>query len=153
MVDFASILEKPSGQNNAPASLPPGIYLAVCVNGELKERPTKNNPEGAPVWEAQFSIREPLDGVDQDELTERGIDFSKKKVKHLFWLMENSLWVLDDDKSGVFVKAGLVKTGKSLGDLLQEMLGMGLKVQITEQLTQDGERTWNGISKFFSVDG
>ena len=66
--------------------------------------------------------------------------------------MENSLWVLDDTKSGVFTKAGLDKTGKNLGALLQEMIGMELKVQITEQPTQDGERTWNGISKFFSVE-
>ena len=152
MVDFAAILDKPSGENNAPPSLPPGIYLGVWANMEVKEKPTKNNPEGAPFCEVQFAIREPLDGVDQDELDERKIDFTRKKVRHSFWLMENSLWVLDDDKSGVFVKAGLDKVGKSLGDLLQEMIGVELKVQITEQPTADGERTWNGISKFFSMN-
>ncbi len=153
MVDFASVLSKPSGEHDAPASLPAGLYLVVWLNQMLKERKTQNNPEGVALCEVQFGVREPLDGVDQEELNKREIDFSKKKVKHTFWLMDNSLWVLDDNKTGIFVKAGLDKTGKSLGDLLQEMVGMELKAQISEQPTQDGERTWNGIERFFSLDG
>ena len=152
MVDFSAITSQAAGEHNAPQSLPAGVYLGSWRQGELKERKTQNNPEGVGICEVVFAVTEPLDGVDQDELERREIDFSRKTVKHTFWLMDTALWVLDDKDSGVFVKAGLETSGKTLGDCLQEMVGQELKLVIEENPTKDGLRTWNGIKSFLSVN-
>jgi len=131
MVDFSSLVNVQADTIERPKPLPVGSYQAVISKQEFG---TTNSDKKTPYCRYLISPRTALDDVDQDALSK--VDLSKITLRQDFWLTPDSTYRLVE-----FLKKtlGLDTTGRNLGDLIPEAVGMSVLINVKHTLDRNNE--------------
>ena len=136
MADFASLLRKPAGQAKKPEAIPADTYPGLIKSWEVGD----NNKNKTPYVRFQLVLTGPGPNTSMEELAEKNIDLSKRKMSRDFYLKDKEggdgpLWRLDE-----FIKScGVDAAGRDYEAVLPELVGMPVEVEVIQQLTQDNE--------------
>jgi hypothetical protein len=142
-VDFSSLLKKPAGEAKKPEALPGGTYPGLIKGFELGD----NNKNKTPYLRFHLILTGAAPGVDETELASLGIDLSKRTFRRDFYLKDKegndlSLWRLDD----LLRSCGINPTGRGYDEVLPEMTGCAVQVEVIQKLGQDGISIINEIN-------
>jgi len=135
MVDFSALLRKPAGEAKRPAALPPGNYSGVIKSFELGDRNKNKTPYvrfhlGLVDWPAEV-----------EESDRSDIDLSKRQLRRDFYLTEDALWRLDE----LISKCGIDANGMSYEELLPQMVGVNVLVEVQQYLNEQNNEVGNQV--------
>lgn len=126
-VDFESILSKNVDDVERPKPLPEGHYTARITDYSQETSAQK----GTPGIQFTFTIEEPGDDVEEDELEEFGSVVGKTQ-KHTFWVTENSEFRLKE-----FLQDHVGLSGDTFGEMLQNCQGELVTIEISHRQVED----------------
>lgn len=131
MANFTDILSKPAESIEKPKQRPPGTYLCI-VNGPHKQKEVNDKP----VVTIAYKAMQAQDDVDQVALAEAG--GVGNTFTQDFFLVTND----GNDNSWGLVNVlenhlGIVKTGKTLAQMLAEAPGKQVLVNIAHEMYVD----------------
>jgi len=143
MVNLAALLNTDAGQAKRPVPFNDGTYFGIIKSQEFTESKTKKTPG------VQYNI-ELTHAADDTDLTgqdEEGNDVqlnpAGKVFRTTFWVSENSLFMLKD-----FIKSfGIEVEGRSFAELVPQVVGQPVMVDLTKSPRTSGEGFYNDIAK------
>lgn len=129
-VDYASLLSVPLDQIKRPPAKPAGTYIGVIESYKFDVSRQKKTPF------VSFTISQLTPGPDVDQTLLEGIDLSKWKPSKDFYLTEDALWRLKE-----FIESfpDIDSTGRQLNEILPELKGQMVQLEITQKPSDDGE--------------
>lgn len=138
MVDFSSLLNAKAGEALKPKALPPGLYPGVIKARQLLEAPAGKEYTiiirfdlGLTGWPDEIEESERLQETKPGEFAP--IDLSKKRLRRDYY--NHRLFDLDD-----LIKAlGVDPAGRTYDELLPELVGQPVLVEVAQYLSRDGE--------------
>ena len=87
---FQELLNRQAGSAERPKPLPVGTYILQVVDVKFDQSRVKKTPQ----VDFVFAVLGPTQDVDQTQLV--GVDYSKKRPNHTFYLTDDALYRLDD---------------------------------------------------------
>lgn len=139
-VNFQDILNTRADTIEAPKSLPPGKYHASVKSFE----PGVSTQKKTPYVEVKFSVLAPLDiPGDQEEDASQALSKGPIEMRTSYYLSEKAMFRIVD-----FLEKdlGIVKSAKTLGDMLTESIGQEVGLILDTEVTKDG-REFVGIKR------
>lgn len=131
-VNFNEILSVRADTIEAPKSLPPGKYLASIKSFE----PGVSTQKKTPYVEIKFAVSQIID-VPSDLENEASVALSKGPIemRTSFYLSEKSMYRIVD-----FLEKdlGIARSGRTLGDMLTECVGMECGLLLDVEQSKDG---------------
>lgn len=131
-VNFNEILSVRADTIEAPKSLPPGKYLASIKSFE----PGVSTQKKTPYVEIKFAVSQIID-VPSDLEAEASVALSKGPIemRTSFYLSEKSMYRIVD-----FLEKdlGIARSGRTLGDMLTECVGMECGLLLDVEQSKDG---------------
>lgn len=134
MPNFSHLLNKPADDVKAPVQLPDGTYYGTIQNHEFGESSQKKTPY------VQYNIL--VTHADEGTDTE-GVEVSGKKMNTKFYLSDEAQFMLVN-----FIKSfGIETSGRSLGELIPQVQGQSVMLDVVKQPNQAGDGFFNTIKK------
>ncbi len=144
MPDFSSLLKAPAGESKKPKALPIANYPGLVKSFEMVQAPPGKDYQmivrihvGLTGWADQVSEE------DKQQETRPGvyspIDISKKQLRKDFY--DNSLYRLDD----LVKSCGIEANGKTYEEILPQLVGAPLVVEVDQYLNQNTNDLGNQI--------
>lgn len=131
-VNFNEILSVRADTIEAPKSLPPGKYLASIKSFE----PGVSTQKKTPYVEIKFAVSQIID-VPSDLEAEASTALAKGPIemRTSFYLSEKSMYRIVD-----FLEKdlGIARSGRTLGDMLTECVGMECGLLLDVEQSKDG---------------
>lgn len=131
-VNFNEILSVRADTIEAPKSLPPGKYLASIKSFE----PGVSTQKKTPYVEIKFAVSQIID-VPSDLENEASVALAKGPIemRTSFYLSEKSMYRIVD-----FLEKdlGIARSGRTLGDMLTECVGMECGLLLDVEQSKDG---------------
>jgi hypothetical protein len=127
---FASILDAPATEFEAPKAMPVGSYVVVVSGLPRIDKSSKKQTEFV---EFTLNIQSALDDVEPDELKEMG-GVAGKTIKDTYYITDNSAYRLKE----TLVNMGIDIEGKSFRAMLDETPGKTYIIVIGHEPTDDG---------------
>lgn len=156
MPDFSQLLRKPAGEAKRPPPLPPGDYYGIVKGYEVGD----NNRNKTPYVRFQVGLQDwpdssadewthaEADGAVQN-VTKGDVDLSKRQMRKDFFLTDDALWRLDE-----FIRTcGVNHQGRSYEEVLPELVGQPVTVEVQQYLNQQSNETGNQIGKLVGQGG
>jgi hypothetical protein len=147
MVDFSRLLSAPAGEAVKPPPLPMGEYLALITSHELTESKNKN-----PCIRINFCFL----SWPSDVTPVEGVNLANKKMRKDFYynvengqLDLNSLWRFD----AFLVTLGIELAGRSYIDVLPEVVGKQILVELIQDTIKEGKDAGNIVNQVNSIVG
>ena len=143
---FASVLDMPASEVEAPPPLPVGSYIAV-VQGQA--RIDKSAKKQTPFAEFTLKLLEALDDVNTDDLEKIG-GIADKTMKYTIYDTEKTRHMYREfiEHCGVEIP----EDGSSIGQLFAELPGRQVVVHVKHEPSQDGKRVNSRISYTSAVE-
>ena len=150
MPDFSQLLRKPAGEAKRPPVLPAGDYYGIIKGHELGDQNRNRTPYvrfqvGLMDWPDQSAdewIASDPDGTTHT-ITKADIDLSKRQMRKDFYLTDDALWRLDE-----FIKScGIDPHGRVYEEILPELTGQPVMIEVQQYLNQNTNETGNQIGK------
>lgn len=150
MPDFSALLRKPAGEAKRPPPLPAGDYYGLVKSYEVGD----NNRNKTPYVRFQVALTDWPDSSEDEwshadpdgkvqAVTKADIDLSKRQMRKDFFFTEDALWRLDE-----FIRScGIDPRGRSYEEILPEMVGQPMTVEVQQYLNQSNNETGNQIGK------
>lgn len=139
--DFNSLLKVDASKIEKPKPLPPGTYTASIASYEFGEA---NNANKTPFCRVQL---QPISAEADVDTTDLG-DLSKRKLRYDFWLTEDSLYRFTDFFKNVLQ---LDIAGRMLEELVPQMSGQIVKVEVTHVPSKDGQEVYAVANKLLAA--
>lgn len=145
-VNFQDLLSMPAESAEAPAALPSGVYCVIPVSFQMRKVDTKNGERDVLTY--QMRVTEPAEGVNPDDLVERGIELPRN-IRHDFFLTKDSMHVLRK-----FFENLNMDISRPFNDLIPEAVNMELKAVVTETPSKNpgDDRVFNNIQSFAPME-
>lgn len=149
MTDFTKLLSVSVDEISKPLPLPSGTYLCQVKSQEYGE--TKSEKK-TPFTLYILTPQEPMEDVDQDELTTAlsGKPIQEKQLRATLYLSKDSQYRCKD----FLTKCGIEMGGQSLGEVIPEAVGRMVLVNVTQKMsTKPGDDTmYNEIQSYASAE-
>lgn len=133
--DFRALLSKPADSIERPKALPAGTFLGAVTKYEYGKSREKKTPY------VRYTIQ--LHGagpdVDPDDVTE--VDFSKKTLKKDYYLTDDAEYRVKE----LWESCGIDGTGRSLGEILPDIVGCSVMMDVTQRNSEDGKDVFNDV--------
>jgi hypothetical protein len=151
MVDFSKLLRKPAGEAKRPPVLPAGDYQGIIKAFELGDANRNKTPycrfqvgligwgEGTP---ETWTVFDPASGKTYD-VSQADIDLSKRQMRRDYYLTEDALFRLDE----LIRSCGVEPAGRTYEEILPEMIGQQVLVEIQQYTNQTTAELGNQIGK------
>jgi len=138
--NLAALLSKPADEIKRPVSLPDGTYFGIVKNQRYDQ--IGKNKTDACIY--QVGLTHAHEDVDMSEYeAAEGQPISEREMNATVWLSEKSLF-----NAKQFVEScGIETTGRGLGELLPQVVGQPVILDIIQKPTQDGQGTFNEIKR------
>jgi hypothetical protein len=139
--DFRSLLAKPADSIEKPKPLPAGTYTGTINKyeyGKSKEKKT-------PYVRYFLQINEAGEDVDPVELD--GVDLSKKQLRRDYYLTDDAEYRVKE----LWESCGIDGTGRSLGEILPDLIGCSVIIEVTQRNSEDGLTTYNDVGNLKGV--
>lgn len=141
MPDFSKLLRKPAGEAKKPEALPVGDYPGVIKSHEYGD----NNKNKTPYVRLFVAFTGWPDGAE--EIPE--VDLSKRQMRRDYYLTEDALWRLDD----LIRSCGIDAVGRSYEEVIPELLGQAVLVEVQQYTVQNSDEKGNQIGKIVGLGG
>lgn len=144
MTDLDDLLNTSTDDVKAPQGLPAGSYKLRVGQHTFD----KSSQKQTPFVEYACTPVEAGEEVDEEELEELS-NWREKTIKARFYLSPNAQFMLVN-----FLKAcGVETSGRTLKEVIPEAQGCEVWANITKQMMQDGQGSFNpSPSQFFPAD-
>lgn len=141
MVDFSTLLRTPAGHAKKPGALPVDSYPAVIKSWEVGD----NNKNKTPYVRFVIGLTDWPDGVSEEERQDNGeaIDLSKRQMRRDYYLTDDARWRLEELLAG----CGLTLEGSTYEELLPQMVGMSVVVEVQQYINQQNNDIGNQVGK------
>jgi hypothetical protein len=133
MSSFEDILNRNSDEISAPPVLPPGPYHTIVTG--LPER-GESAQKKTPSLTFKHRIVAPLEGVDEEAMSQIEGGVIGKEIKNTFYITENSAFMLKD----FLTNCGIDLDGKSLGAAIDEVPNREVIIFIKHDMVGDGDQ-------------
>ncbi len=146
-VDFTQLLSKSADEVTKPVSLPIGSYRVVLAGFATHVSKQKQTPAlrfDVSVLEA----KEDVDAAQLDSFTSTGSYLSSVKLRHDFWMGENSQYRFTEFVKNVL---GMNVSGRSLAQLAEDCVGKEAIAKIKHRTSEDGNTTYAEIENFYAL--
>lgn len=156
MVDFSQILSRPAGEAKRPPPLPPGDYYGLVKSYELGD----NNKNKTPYVRLAIGLNDWPDN-SEDEWThadkdgtsqavcKADVDLSKRQMRRDYYFTDDALWRLDE-----FIRScGIDPRGRSYTEVIPELVGQPVMVEVQQYLNERNNETGNQIGKLVGQSG
>jgi len=141
MVDFKSLLSRPTDDIKKPLALPAGTYYAMIKGYELGESKQKKTP----FVRFNFTLTGPGEDISPEDL--EGVDLGKKALRTDFYLTPDSEYRLKD-----FIESiGIPTQGRTFFELLPECASKDVLLDVTQRNSDDGADVFNDVAKVKGV--
>lgn len=144
-MSFQDLMSKAADEVEAPKPTPPGTYVLAITSTETGESSTKKTP----FLRVHFAITEACEDVDADAIEEAGgmEKITSRKLRHEFYITDDALFRLKD-----FMElCGFDLTGKTLGEIVPDLVGSQIKASLIQKANQDGTMFYTNINSFAAV--
>jgi hypothetical protein len=141
-LDFTALLNQNFDDIKAPLPLPEGTYYGVVENYKFEETREKKTPY------VRFNVK--LTGAHEsiDETLLEGVDLSKRSFRKDFFLTADATIRF----KRFVVSLGIDGAGRSLGELMPEIVGQTVQVTIKQRPGRDpSEPPMNDIDQISGV--
>lgn len=135
---FASILDKPVEEIEAPKPLPVGTYVAV-VQGPPEHG--KSAKKETPFVRFTYKILQAGEDVDTEELEAFG-ELGEKTMKDTYYLTDEAGYRLKDTLANMGLE---LKDGQTMRALLDETPGCQLGIYVKHEASDDGQKVYANI--------
>lgn len=143
MPDFSDLLRKPAGEAKRPQALPIGDYQGVIRSHEVGD----SNRNHTPYVRFGITLTEWPESFGPQDIPAE-IDLGKRQLRKDFFLTDESLWRLDE-----FIKStGVNATGRKYEDVLPELIGQPVKVEVRHYRAQD-DTVGNTVETLVGLNG
>lgn len=149
MPDFSVLLKKLAGEAKRPPILPPDDYPGVVKSFEYGDNNEKKTPYvrfhlALTDWGAacpeDWTVWDPATNKSYT-VTKSDVDLSKKQMRRDFFLTEEAFYRLD-----VFLRScGIDPQGKTYEEVIPNVVGSPVLVQVQQQLNQKSNDTYNQV--------
>lgn len=152
MPDFSALLKRPAGEAKRPPELFAGDYYGLvkayeCGDNNRNKTPyvrlqtaLQDWPENSP---DEWSVTDPEDTSKVYTVSKTDVDLSKRAMRKDFYLTEDALWRLDE-----FIRScGIDPRGRDYEEILPELVGQPVMVEVQQYLNQNNNTTGNQIGK------
>lgn len=155
MPDFSHLLKRPAGEAKRPPPLPAGDYYGVIRSWEIGDR----NQNRTPYVRLQINLQDWPDSspdewsfIDSEHkfitATKSDVDLSKRQLRRDFFLTDDALWRLDE-----FIRScGIDPQGRDYEEILPELVGQPVVVEVQQYLNQSTNETSNQIGKLVGTN-
>jgi len=137
MVDFSKLLSKSADDITKPKPVPVGTYSGVIKKYEYLESKNENK---TPYVRFTVGLQAPGDDVDASEL--ENVDLTKKSFRKDFYLTEDAQYRVKEFAES----CGIATSGRSLGEIIPDVVNAQVLVGITQQSSADGSEIYNNVS-------
>lgn len=137
MVDFSQLLKRPAGEAKRPPALPPGDYPGVIQRWEVGDQ----NKNKTPYVRFHLGLTDWPDAVDAQD--REGIELGKRPQRRDFYTTEDALWRLDE----LIRSCGVEPSGRAYEEVLAEMIGQSVTVEVQQYMRQDNSEIGNQVGK------
>lgn len=139
--DFRSLLSKPADQIERPKPLPAGTYEGTITKYEYGKSKEKKTPY------VRYFVQVNSAGEDVDPVEMDGIDLSKKQLRRDFYLTDDAEYRVKE----LWESCGIDGTGRSLGEILPDLIGCQVLLEVTQRNSEDGKDTYNDVGNLKGV--
>jgi hypothetical protein len=156
MPDFSQLLRKPAGEAKKPPLLPSDDYPGVVKGHELGDANKNKTPYvrfslGFTGWGE--NVPDSWDEVDEAgkvyQVTKADVDLSKRQQRRDFFFTDDALWRLDE-----FIRScGIEAQGRSYEEILPELTGCPVLIEVQQQLNQTNNNMFNQVGKVVGTAG
>jgi hypothetical protein len=143
MVDFNTLLSKPTGEAERPKPLPAGDYPAVIKRWEAGDA-NKNRTPYVRFTIGLTGLPEDADPSDYTKSDGSPLDISKASFRSDFYMTEEAQYRLDE-----FMKAGGLEMGRPYNELLNEMIGTTPMAKIGQRMDQTTNAIYNQVDNLY----
>ena len=137
--NFAHLLKKPAGQAAKPQALPAGDYPGIIKGHEFGD----NNKNKTPYVRFSIGLLGWGDSVDESD---RSGDPTKRQFRRDFYLTDDALWRLD----ALLKDCGVEANGREYEEVLNELTGAQVTVEIQQYLNQQSGEIGNQVGKILA---
>jgi len=134
-VSFKDLLSTPLDTVKRPPALPQGTFEGVVKSYEFGESREKKTP----FVRVYFTLL--ASGEDVDPTLMEGVDLSKRAPRTDFYVTQDSLWRIKE----FLASMGLDTDGRSLSEVIPEMVGGAVQLYITQRASADGQDIFNDV--------
>jgi len=138
---FKELLNKPADTIEKPKALPAGTYIGAITKYEFGESKEKKTPFVRFI----FAVHSAGEDVDPDSLV--GVDLSKKTLRRDFYLTDDALYRVKE----LMESCGHSTTGRTLGEIMPDMNGTQVMLEVTQRSSQDGSEVYNDVGNVKGV--
>lgn len=135
MADFRILLQKPIDSVEKPKAMPAGTYHGKISKYEPLESKEKRTPY------IRFYIDVLAAGDDVDAAQLEGVKL-QRQVRKDYFLTDDALWRFKE-----FMESCFDTTGRSFHELLPNVNGQSVILEITQRPSQDGSELYNDVGK------
>jgi len=133
--DFRALLSKPTETIERPKALPVGTYLGTISKYEYGKSAQKKTPY------VRYFISLTGAGEDVDPDAMEGVDLSKKQMRKDYYLTDDAQYRVKE----LWESCGIDGTGRSLGEILPDLVGMPVMLEVTKRNSEDGKDEFNDV--------
>ena len=136
-VDFKTLLSKPADSVERPKPLPAGTYHGLITSYKYDESQQKKTPY------VRLNLVTHRAGEDVDAELLNGVDLSKKQLRRDYFLTDDAMFRLKD----LIESCGVQTTGRSMGELVPELLNKAVIISVVQRPSQDGSELYNDVKE------
>lgn len=140
-VDFTKLNSIPMDTVTKPKALPAGTYFGTIKEFKYDESKEKKTPF------VQYIIVPTSNGDDVDPADLDGIELTKKQLRCVFYLTQDSLFRVKEFLENV----GIETQGRSLGECIPDAVGLSVMLEVIQKPTQDNSDFYNEVKTIKSV--
>lgn len=134
-VSFKDLLSTPLDLVKRPPALPQGTYEGVVKSFEFGESREKKTP----FVRVYFTLI--AAGEDVDPTLMEGVDLAKRAPRTDFYVTNDSMWRIKE----FLASLGLDVEGRTLSEVIPEMVGANVQMYITQRSSADGQEIFNDV--------
>lgn len=148
-MNLASLLNTNASEVKRPIPFNDGTYFGTIASYKFIESALKKTP-GVEYTVTLSHAHEDTDLTGYDENNEEvNLDPAGKNFRTTYYLTENSLFMLKD-----FIKSlGIEVEGRTLGELIPQVVGQPVTVDLVKTPNKDNTGFFNQINKLAPVEG
>jgi hypothetical protein len=135
--NLSSLLNKPADEVKRPVALPDGTYYGIIKSHQFTESKQKKTPG----VEYTVGLTHAHDDVDLSDFNEEGGTLDEKQMRTTFWLSDGALFMLTD----FITSCGVESAGRSLGELIPQVHGQPVVLDVVRKPTESGEGFFNQV--------